>query len=45
MVIEQTSPGAAGQACTEEPMRDRVDSARIGLDAGANAAEAVIAVG
>jgi hypothetical protein len=32
MVIEQTSSRAAGRAWAKEPMRDRVDSARILLD-------------
>ena len=36
MVIEQTSPGAAGQAWAEEPMRDRAASARILLDTDPN---------
>jgi hypothetical protein len=36
MVIEQTSPGAAGRAWAEEPIRDRVDSARILLDTDSN---------
>ena len=36
MVIEQTSPRAAGQTWTEEPIRDRGDSAGILLDTRPN---------
>jgi hypothetical protein len=45
VVIEQTSLWAAGQAWAEEPIRDRVESARILLDTDPNLRHATSVLG